>query len=44
MNQFHGLPYNETSFLSYQKVPKVKIPCSYSKKVDLYWLEDSPLK
>ena len=28
---------------SYQKVPKVKIACSYSKEGDLYWLEDSPL-
>ena len=26
---------------SCQKVPKVKIACSYSKEGDLYWLEDS---
>ena len=31
MNQSHGLSYDETLFLSYQKVPKVKIVCSYSK-------------
>ena len=31
----HGLLYNETLFLSYQKVPKVKIVCSYSKDFDL---------
>ena len=28
---------------SYQKIPKVKIACPYSKEGDLYWLEDSPL-
>ena len=33
MNQSHGLSYDETLFLSYQKVPKVKIACSYSKRV-----------
>ena len=33
MNQYHGLLYDETLFLSYQKLPKVKIACSYSKKV-----------
>ena len=43
MNQSHGLSYDETLFLSYQKVPKVKIACYYSKEGDLYWLEDSPL-
>ena len=36
MNQSHGLTYNETLFLSYQKVPKVKIACSYSKEGGLY--------
>ena len=39
----HGISYVETLFLSYQKVPMVKIACSYSKEGDLYWLEDSPL-
>ena len=43
MNQSHGLSYDETLFLSYQKVLKVKIPWSHSKEGDLYWLEDSPL-
>ena len=43
VNQSHGLSYDEILFLSYQKAPKVKIPCSYSKEGDLYWLEDSPL-
>ena len=43
MNQSHGLSYDETMFFSYQKVPKVKIACSYSKEGGLYWLEDSPL-
>ena len=32
MNQSHGLLYDETMFLTYQKVPKVKITCSYSKE------------
>ena len=32
MNQSHGLSCNETLFLSYQKVPKVKIACSCSKE------------
>ena len=42
MNQSHGLSYDET--LSYQKVLKVKIVCSYSKEEeDIYLLEDSPL-
>ena len=36
MNQSHGLSYDETLFLSYQEVPKVKIACSYSKEGDLY--------
>ena len=43
MNQSHSLSYDETMFLSYQKVSKVKIGCSYSKEGGLYWLEDSPL-
>ena len=43
MNQSQGLSYDETLFLSYQKVPKVKIACSYSKEAGLYWSEDSPL-
>ena len=44
MNQSHGLSYDETLLLSYQKVPKVKIACSDSKEGDLYCLEDLPLK
>ena len=44
MNQSHSLSYDETMFLSYQKVLKVKIACSYSKEGGLYWLEDSPLR
>ena len=44
MNQSEGLSYDETLFLSYQKVTKVKIACSYSKEGDLYWLKDSPLR
>ena len=43
MNRSHSLLYDEKLFLSYQKVPKVKIACSYSKEGDLYWLEDAPL-
>ena len=43
MNQSHGSSYDETMFLSYQKVQKVKIACCYSKEGGLYWLEDSPL-
>ena len=43
INQSHGLSYDELLFLSYEKVPKVKIPCSHSNEGDLYWLEDSPL-
>ena len=42
MNQSHGLSYDETMFLGYQKVPKVKIVCFYSKEGGLDWLEDSP--
>ena len=42
INQSHGLLYDETFFLSYQKVPKLKIASS-SKEGDLYWLENSPL-
>ena len=30
------LSYDETLFLSYQKVPKVRIACSYSKEGGLY--------
>ena len=44
MNQSHGLPYDETLFLNYQKVPKAKIVCSYSKEGDFYWLEDTLLR
>ena len=40
MNQSHGLSYDETLFLSYQKVPKAKMACSYSKEGDLYSLEE----
>ena len=43
MNQYHGLSYDKTMFLSYQKNPKLKITCSYSKEGGLYWLEDSLL-
>ena len=43
MNQSHGLSYDETLFLSYQKFPKVRITCPYSKEGGLYWSEDSPL-
>ena len=32
MNQSHSLPYDETMFLSYQKVPKIKIACFSSKE------------
>ena len=42
-NQSYSFSYDETLFLSYQKIPKVKIACSYSKEGDLYCLEDSPL-
>ena len=35
INQSHNLSYDETLFLSYQKVPKVKIASSYSKEGDL---------
>ena len=35
MNQSYDLSY-ETLFLHYQKVPKVKTACSYSKEGDLY--------
>ena len=31
INQSHGLSNDETLFLSYQKVPKVNIACSYSE-------------
>ena len=43
MNQSNDLSYDETLFLNYQKVPKVKIACSYSMESDLYRLEESPL-
>ena len=43
MHQSPGLSYDDTLFLSYQKVPKVKITWSYSKQAGLYWLEDSTL-
>ena len=43
INQSHSSSYDELLFLSNEKVPKVKIPCSYSNEGDLYWLEDSPL-
>ena len=36
MNQTDCLSHDETLFLSYQKVPKVKFACSYSKEGDLY--------
>ena len=36
MNKSHGLSYDETLFLNYQKISKVKIACSYSKEADLY--------
>ena len=36
MNQFCGLSYDETLFPSYQKVPEVKIDCSYLKEGNLY--------
>ena len=36
INQSHGLSYDETLFLTYQKVPNVKIDRSYSKEGDLY--------
>ena len=32
MNQSHDLSYHESLFLSYKKVLKVKISCSYSTK------------
>ena len=34
MDQSYGLPCDGTLFLSYQKVPKVNIVCSYSKADD----------
>ena len=33
MNQSHALSYDETLFLSYQTVLKVKFACSYSEGV-----------
>ena len=44
MNQSQGLSCDQTLFLSYQKVPKVKTAWFYSKDGDLYWLEDSLLR
>ena len=44
MNQSQGLSYDQTLFLSYQKIPKLKIAWFYSKDGDLYWLEDSLLR
>ena len=41
INQSYGLSYDETLFLSYQKIPKVMIAFCYSKEDDLYCLEDS---
>ena len=41
MNQCHGLLCDETLLLSYQKVPKVKISCSYSKESNFFRLEKS---
>ena len=35
MNQSHSLSYDETLFLTYQKVVKAKIACSYSEDGDL---------
>ena len=32
MNKSHSFSFDETMFLTYQKVPKVKIACSYSKE------------
>ena len=43
INQSRNLSYDETLFLSYWKVPEVKIASSYSKEGDISWLEDSPL-
>ena len=36
MNQSQGLSCDQTLFLSYQKVPKVKTAWFYSKDGDLY--------
>ena len=36
MNQCHGLSSDKTLLLSYEKVPRVKIACSYSMEGDLY--------
>ena len=44
MNQSHDLSYDETLFLRYQKIPKVKIDCFYSDEGKLKWLEHSPWK
>ena len=37
------MAYDETLFLSYQKVLQVKIACPYSNEIDLYLSEDSLL-
>ena len=42
-DQSYSFSYDETSFLSYQKIPELKSGCSYSKEGDLYCLEDSLL-
>ena len=38
MKQHYGLSYEGPLFLSYQKVPNVKVAC-YSKEIDLYLVE-----
>ena len=42
MNQSHDLSYDETLFLRYQKIPKVKINPFYSDECSLKWLEHFP--
>ena len=42
INQAYSLSYDKSLSFSYQKVPK--IACSYSKKGNLYGLEDYPLR
>ena len=44
MNQSHDLSYHESLFLSYKKVPKVKISCSYSKHLGISALTGKALK
>ena len=43
MNQSHGLSYDQTLFLSYQKVSNGNIACSYSKGCELVTLMESLL-